>query len=29
MKISVNELDKYVDKEITFSGFIDAIRDKK
>ena len=29
MKISVNELDKYIDKEITFSGFIDAIRDKK
>ena len=29
MKISVNELEKYVDQEITFSGFIDAIRDKK
>ena len=29
MKINVNELDKYIDKEITFSGFIDAIRDKK
>ena len=29
MKINVNELDKYVDQEITFSGFIDAIRDKK
>ena len=29
MKISVNELNKYVDQEITFSGFIDTIRDKK
>ena len=29
MKISVNELNEYVGKEITFSGFIDAIRDKK
>ena len=29
MKINVNELDKYIDQEITFSGFIDAIRDKK
>ena len=29
MKINVNELNKYVDQEITFSGFIDAIRDKK
>ena len=29
MKISVSELNKYIDKEITFSGFVDAIRDKK
>ena len=29
MKISVNELKKYAEKEIVFSGFIDAIRDKK
>ena len=29
MKISVNELNKYVGQEITFSGFIDTIRDKK
>ena len=29
MKISVNELNKYVGEEITFSGFIDTIRDKK
>ena len=29
MKINVNELNNYVDKEITFSGFVDAIRDKK
>ena len=29
MKINVNELDKYIDQEITFSGFVDAIRDKK
>ena len=29
MKIFVNELDKYIDQEITFSGFVDAIRDKK
>ena len=29
MKVFVNELDKYIDKEITFSGFVDAIRDKK
>ena len=29
MKIFVNELEKYVDKEITFSGFVDAVRDKK
>lgn len=28
-KISVNELGNYIDKEITFSGFVDAIRDKK
>ena len=29
MKINVEELNKYVDQEITFSGFVDAIRDKK
>ncbi len=29
MKINANELNKYVDKEITFSAFVDAIRDKK
>ena len=29
MKISVNELNKYVGQEITFQGFIDTIRDKK
>ena len=29
MKIFVNELNNYIDQEITFSGFIDAIRDKK
>ena len=29
MKIYVNELENYIDKEITFSGFVDAIRDKK
>jgi aspartyl-tRNA synthetase len=29
MKISVNELNNYVGQDITFSGFIDAIRDKK
>ena len=29
MKINVNELNNYIDKEIVFSGFIDAIRDKK
>ena len=29
MKIFVNELKNYVDKEITFSGFVDAVRDKK
>ena len=28
-KIRVNELENYIDKEIVFSGFIDAIRDKK
>ena len=27
--MTVNELDKYIGKEITFSGFVDAIRDKK
>ena len=29
MKVFVNELNKYIDKEITFSGFVDVIRDKK
>ena len=29
MKINVDELKEYVGKEITFSGFVDAIRDKK
>ena len=29
MKIHVDELEKYLGKEITFSGFVDAIRDKK
>ena len=29
MKINVNELDNYKDQEITFSGYVDAIRDKK
>ena len=29
MKINVNELNEYIGKEITFSGFVDAIRDKK
>ena len=29
MKISVNELNKYINEEITFSGFVDAIRDRK
>ena len=29
MKINVNELDKYKGKEITFSAYVDAIRDKK
>ena len=28
-KIRVNELENYIDKEIIFSGFVDAIRDKK
>lgn len=29
MKVYVNELNNYIDKEISFSGFIDTIRDKK
>ena len=29
MNISVNELKKYIGKEIVFQGFVDAIRDKK
>ena len=29
MKINVNELENYKDQEITFSGYVDAIRDKK
>lgn len=29
MKINVNQLEKYVGKEIEFSGFVDTIRDKK
>ena len=29
MKINVNELDKYKNQEITFSAYVDAIRDKK
>ena len=29
MKTSVNELEKYVNQDIVFSGFVDAIRDKK
>ena len=29
MKINVKELNKYQDQEIVFSGYIDAIRDKK
>ena len=29
MKINVDELNNYIDQEITFSGFVDAIRDKK
>ena len=28
-KIYVNELENYLDKEISFSGFVDTIRDKK
>ena len=28
-KVYVNELNSYIDKEIRFSGFVDAIRDKK
>ncbi len=28
-QIKVKELNNYIDKEITFSGFVDAIRDKK
>lgn len=28
-KVYVNELEKYLDKEISFSGFVDTIRDKK
>ena len=28
-KVYVNELNNYLEKEITFSGFVDAIRDKK
>lgn len=29
MKINVNELDRYKNQEIEFSGYVDAIRDKK
>ena len=29
MKINVNKLDKYKNQEIEFSGYVDAIRDKK
>ena len=29
MKINANELKNYVDKEIVFEGFVDAIRDIK
>ncbi len=29
MKLYVNELDKHINEEIEFSGFIDTIRDKK
>lgn len=29
MKINVNELNKYKNQEIVFSGYVDAIRDKK
>ena len=28
-KIYVNELNNYINKEITFSGFVDTVRDKK
>ena len=28
-KVYVNELNKYLEKEISFSGFVDTIRDKK
>ena len=28
-KIYVNELNKYIDKDVVFSGFVDTIRDKK
>ena len=28
-KIYVNELENYLEQEITFSAFIDVIRDKK
>ena len=28
-KVYVNELNNYIDKEITFSGFVDVVRDKK
>ena len=28
-KVFVNELGNYIDKEITFSGFVDVVRDKK
>lgn len=28
-KIYVNELENYIDKEITFEGFVDVVRDKK
>ena len=29
MKINVNELENYKDQDIVFSGYVDAIRDKK
>ena len=29
MKIFVDELKNHIDEEVTFSGFVDAIRDKK
>lgn len=29
MKINIDKLNNYIDKEITFSGYVDAIRDKK